>query len=253
MKYKNGTCYSCCETKRLTEEHIIPQALGGRLSSWIYCKSCNDKFGNEIDAELIKNIGYFGTALNIKRIRGKNPPYDVTSIKKGTKLTFDGKEFKRKRPIVKIEKDGDTIKSVDVTAGTKSELHQICSDIKKKFKLSNNTNYFEEYHLGPTDTKKDFVFDNSAIRRCVSKVAYSLLCIKLPSDIVLSDSFDEVRNYIRFGTTGHLATANYVHTSFMTDNIRPLHKIHISMNRRKNLVIGFICFFWHLQIFCFVI
>ena len=125
MKYKEGICYSCCETERLTEEHIIPQALGGKLSELIYCKGCNDQFGKEIDAELIKNIGFFGTALNIKRIRGNNQPYEVTSVKNGTKLAFSGEDFRRKKPIVKIKRDGETIKSVDVRARTKSELHQI--------------------------------------------------------------------------------------------------------------------------------
>ena len=59
----------------------------------------------------------------------------------------------------------------------------------------------------------------------------------------MSNSFDDVRNYIGLGSSDHLATANYVHTSFMTDNIRPLHKIHVGMNRKESLVIGFVCLF----------
>lgn len=246
MKNINGICFSCCKTKRLTEEHIIPQALGGKLSDWIYCKDCNDQFGKEIDSELLKRIGFLGTALGIKRERGKNQPYDVTSKKDSIKLTFDGKEFKRKKPIVEIKKEGNKVKSVDIRARTKKESKILSAKISEKYGLTAEKKYFkyfQEHHPGPTDTVTEFVFDNQPIRRCIAKIAYSLVCTKLPSDIVLSDSFDEVRNYIRFGSPTHLATANYAHTSFMTDNIRPLHKVHISLNRRKCLVIGFVSLF----------
>ena len=119
MTQNTKICFSCCNNKRLSEEHVIPQALGGKLSAWIYCVDCNSQFGTEIDSELIKNIQFFGTALDIKRVRGKNQPHDVTLAKNGTKLTFDGREFKRKKPIVKIEKDGDKIKAaIDKTIAT---------------------------------------------------------------------------------------------------------------------------------------
>lgn len=243
MKIKKDICFCCCQSKKLSEEHIIPQALGGRLVARIYCDGCNNEFGKGIDAELIKNIGFFGTALGVKRVRGKSQPYNVTLTKDGTKLTFDGKEFKRKKPVVKIEKNGEKIKYVDIRARSESEVKKIFSNIKKKYDLPDETNYFKENHPGPTDTSTEFVFDNENIRRCVAKTAYGLLCIKLPAPLVLSSAFDEIRNYIRHGAAKDMATANYSHTAFMTDNIRPLHKIHISMNRRKNLVTGFICFF----------
>lgn len=243
MKSKTDICFSCCERKKLTEEHIIPQALGGKLSAWIYCKECNDQFGKGIDSELIKSIGYFSTSLNIDRERGKNQPYGVSWAKNGTELTFNGKKLRRRKPIVRIEKDGGKIKSIDIRARTEGELKQIISNIKKKYELIDEIKKGKEHHPGPTDGVSYFVFDNSMIRRCVSKITYSLICTKIPSDFILSSSFDEIRNYIRFGTGPDLASANYADTEFMTDNIRPLHKIHISLNRQKSLVVGFICLF----------
>ncbi len=99
------------------------------------------------------------------------------------------------------------------------------------------------YCLNLRDTKKDLVIDNSLIRRAVSKIAYGLISVKLPSASVLSSSFDDIRSYIRFGSEKDLATANFPYTEFMTDYTRPLHKIHVSLNRRRNLVIGFVCIF----------
>jgi hypothetical protein len=100
-----------------------------------------------------------------------------------------------------------------------------------------------EKHPGPVDVEREFIFDNALIRRAISKIAYGLVCTKIPCQYILSSSFDDIRNYIRFGTDKNLASANFRNTQFMSDNIRPLHKIHISFNRRDRLVIGFICLF----------
>jgi hypothetical protein len=243
MKKIKGICFLCCNERQLTHEHIIPQALGGKLSAQIYCKGCNDKLGASVDGELIRELGHFGTALNIKRERGENKPYNVESVSNGTELVFDGKEFKRRNLIVKIEKNGDKIKSIDVRARSKKELQNKIAEIKKKYKIDGEVKILYENHPGPTDTKKDLVIDNSLIRRAVSKIAYGLISIKLPSARVLSSSFDDIRSYIRFGSEKDLATANFAHTDFMTDYTRPLHKIHVSLNRRRNLVIGFVCIF----------
>lgn len=243
MGAPKGHCFSCLEERILTEEHIIPQALGGKLSAWIYCKDCNDKFGREVDSILIKNLGHFGTLLNIDRVRGENQPYDVTEVRDGTELTHDGKKLCRKRPIVKIEKSGAEVKGIDITARTESELDKMIAGIQRKYNLPGEVRKVFEDHPGPTDTKMDFVFDNSHIRRAVAKIAYSLICVKLPDTMVLSPAFDAVRKYIRFGGDSDLAAANFTHTQFMTDYTRPLHKIHISLCRRNNLVAGFVCLF----------
>ena len=43
-------CILCLEGRSLTEEHVIPQALGGRLSCHFLCRSCNSRFGSEVEA-----------------------------------------------------------------------------------------------------------------------------------------------------------------------------------------------------------
>ena len=187
-------------------------SLGGKLTDWIYCEACNSQFGREIDAELTKRIVFFGTALNIKRDRGKNQPYEVESIRDGSKLMFDGRGFRRKKPKILIEKDGKKIKHADVTARDEDELRQIFVNLKSKYDLPDKIHFFEEKHSGPTDTTTEFIFDNETIRRAVSKIAYSLICVKLPKDLVLSSSFDEIRNYIMNGSNCELASANYAHT-----------------------------------------
>ena len=59
----NSDCFACKKTKVLTEEHIIPQALGGRLKAKLYCKVCNDNFGEDIDAEITNQFSKIATIL----------------------------------------------------------------------------------------------------------------------------------------------------------------------------------------------
>jgi len=237
-------CLICKKPRSLTLEHIIPQSIGGRLKAKIYCKTCNETIGHELDDEIAKQFGWVGTLLNIKRTRGKTQPYDVKDLKSGTGLVFDGKQLTRKNPIVKIASaDGKKLDSADVTARNEKELKEICTRIQKKYKLAEAMETFKEVHPGPTDAERETEVDTALLRRAVSKIAYGLLCIKLSKDMILSSSFDDMRTYISSGSEQFLAHANFVHTRFMTDHVRPLHKIHVVLNRREKLIYGFVSLF----------
>ena len=237
-------CFICKEPRQLTLEHIIPQSIGGRLQAKIYCKACNDICGHSLDDEIANQFGWVGTLLKIKRARGQTQPYDVKDLNSGTTLVFDGDKMTRKIPIVKITSaDGEKLDSADITSRSEKELKEICTSIQKRYKLSGNMDTFKDVHPSPTDTEKEITIDNALLRRAVSKIAYGFSCVKLPKDIILSSSFDAVRTYIKKGEGQFLARANFVDTRFMTDHVRPLHKIHIALNRREELVIGFVSLF----------
>ena len=44
-------CIICLENDALTEEHVIPEALGGDLKCEFLCKPCNDRFGWDVEAK----------------------------------------------------------------------------------------------------------------------------------------------------------------------------------------------------------
>ena len=44
-------CILCLEEKRLTLEHLIPEALGGKLTSRLLCKECNSSLGHRIEGK----------------------------------------------------------------------------------------------------------------------------------------------------------------------------------------------------------
>ncbi len=241
----DSICFTCKGTKVLTDEHVIPQALGGRLKAKLYCKVCNENFGKSIDAEITNQFGNIATILKIKRERGNVQPFVVEDINRKITLVFDGKAFRRKDPIVEIESeaDGKALKYANITARSKKELENRIRDIKRRYQVKREIKTFHEVNPGPTDTKYEITIDNTLIRRAVTKIAYSLLCIKVPKDAVLESAFDEVREYIKDGKGIDLACANFIHTQFMTDYIRPLHKIHIALNRQRKVAVGYVSLF----------
>jgi len=241
----NMTCFGCLKTRELTREHIFPQAIGGKLKVKIYCKKCNDTFGHQLDDEISRCFGHFATILGIKRERGGNQPFTVEEVKTGTNLLSDGKSLRRKDPLVEfqIDDDGRTLKSVNVAARTENEFRRIIERLGKKYRLKHKPEPIFEHHPGPTETRNDFTFDTGVLRRSVAKVAYSFLCYKVPDSVALSSAFDEVRAYIVDGTTTDLASPNFVHTSFMTDYWRPLHKVYVRLDRQKEMVVGYVMFF----------
>lgn len=240
----NSLCFVCKEPQTLTLEHIIPQAISGRLKAKLYCKVCNDTFGHALDDEISKQFGWIGTWLNIKRERGEPQFYEVKELMSGITLVFDGKGLKRKEPIVKItSSDGKKLDSANITTRSEKELKEICTSIQKRYEVSGGMETFKDVHPGPTDAEHEITIDNALLRRAVSKIAYGFLCIKLPKDVVLSSPFDAVREYIKTAKGSALACANFIHTQFMTDHIRPLHKIHIVLNRSEKIVVGYVSLF----------
>ncbi len=62
-------CYLCCcnlEKENISDEHIIPQALGGSLiSNKLLCRDCNSKLGKTIDAKFVKTFEPLTCTLDI--------------------------------------------------------------------------------------------------------------------------------------------------------------------------------------------
>lgn len=83
-----------CGTVELTPEfdseaHIIPNALGGRLSrSGLICRECNTLLDRLADNPLIRAFGPWPTLLDIPRHRGRHPPV-VIDTRDGLRVSVE--------------------------------------------------------------------------------------------------------------------------------------------------------------------
>lgn len=117
-----------------TEEHIILNAIGGRLKTKnLLCKTHNSAFGDKCDAELANQLKVFSTLFQVPRQRGKNQNIiGITNTGKQYNLQ-DGRNPELAKPTVEIkdlEKGGHEI---HIEARTGKEALQKLKELKAKF------------------------------------------------------------------------------------------------------------------------
>jgi hypothetical protein len=107
-------CYLCQQDlipqKTESKEHIIPNALGGRLlSKKLLCIHCNSTLGSSIDADLANQFNSIAAMLNIIRDDGTPKAFDAQMEGGGEKYKIEpGGKPRLLKP--EIERDTSTIK-----------------------------------------------------------------------------------------------------------------------------------------------
>lgn len=80
-------CGVCITASNNTREHIIQNALGGRLKvRGVLCKECNSNAGKSWDAELALQLNPLSLLLGIAREHGKTPSQNFATIAGGIRL-----------------------------------------------------------------------------------------------------------------------------------------------------------------------
>lgn len=105
-EYKEPWCIFCGlnsengDAHKLTDEHVIPQVLGGWLTIPFVCRTCNnDHLGSKIESRLKKN-GYIVTALDKLKIQPPDLAYRDANIEMDFNLAgkLKGSYNKRGKP-----------------------------------------------------------------------------------------------------------------------------------------------------------
>lgn len=83
LGWPSSRCILCLREATLTEEHVIPQSLGGILAVRFLCKPCNDELGHREEAGIKQDPAI---ALAVEQVRSSLP--DVLSRK-----LLEGQEY----------------------------------------------------------------------------------------------------------------------------------------------------------------
>lgn len=238
---KEGFCYGCNETRPVTEDHIIPQAIGGKLTAPL-CVECHKKI-HPIDTELAIALQKIATLLNVKRARTENRPFRVKQVETGIEFDIDSREGRRARPEVNIQFDQSGLPIPDVKARSKDELNEILDGIRKKY----------GQFAKPVDTISEPIsiglveYENTIggrlFMRSVAKSAYLFLATHFPKEKVSSDIFSSVRDFVFQDKGISLTSFNFVHTRFMYDARRPVHGIAIHFDTQRRNIVGYVQYF----------
>jgi hypothetical protein len=129
-------CYACGEVPgpdAWADEHVIPNALGGRWKSpRLLCRACNSAFGADIDAALCRELGAPMNMLGLSRERGSVPNQLVT-LGAGDEYLRDAEgNLRRTRPLVRQEQSGDEVQ-ISVTASSTKQLRQTLRSLARKY------------------------------------------------------------------------------------------------------------------------
>lgn len=93
MERSQLKCYCCGEvitTARRTVEHIIPNALGGKLKSrTLLCSDCNNNLGNVVDAPYCQQMQWVMNRLGIKREKGDPPALKAHCVSTGDPIHIE--------------------------------------------------------------------------------------------------------------------------------------------------------------------
>ena len=130
-----GLCALCEATitaEKDSEEHLIPNALGGRRKvSGFLCRDCNSATGDSWDAELAEQLLPL-CLLDISRERGEPPSLRVVTSA-GERLTIGPNgTLARSAPVLTRTRSPSGKTHYHVEARTMHEARQILMDLKRK-------------------------------------------------------------------------------------------------------------------------
>lgn len=131
-------CYLCgidLTESNSSREHIIPNALGGKLVTRILCKECNSHFGQSCDAQLAKSLEFFSFFVKPKRHHGVNPPVRLSLNGHPVKAYPNG-VFKS---FPKVERISDKkINVVSYGNNAKQQVESFFDNLLKKGKIQSD-------------------------------------------------------------------------------------------------------------------
>jgi hypothetical protein len=141
MKSENKCCFLCdieIDHHNDSQEHVIPRAIGGRLTvSGFICRSCNSHSGEKWDSALAAQLNPLSLLLRIQRQGGNVPAQNFkTTTGQEIKLHHDGNMSLPFPQIKRAEENG--IATIHVSASSHKVVRQAIKGIRRKENLNIN-------------------------------------------------------------------------------------------------------------------
>jgi hypothetical protein len=163
-----STCYLCnklLSASNRTVEHILLNALGGRLTSNdLICRNCNSEAGNTDDSYLVNQLVLFAFLLDVKRDSGKHRDLSFKNLSNGKKVklsTTGTVTLLQQEPY--LEMMGDQLIKVQISAPNKRIAIRHFENIKNKHRMTvdeNTTMDFKPIHV---EDGTQYVFEENSI------------------------------------------------------------------------------------------
>jgi hypothetical protein len=132
----SGNCVVCDDRinpKNDSKEHVIPEAIGGRLKvKGFICKRCNSDAGGTWDAKLASQLHPLSLMFGVKRQRGSTPGLAITTTAGEELVIRPEGGFIPTKPTFSEEKTAEGTK-IQITARSMEEARGILAGVKRKY------------------------------------------------------------------------------------------------------------------------
>lgn len=231
-------CYLCgCELTNKNEslEHIVPNALGGKLKSKaLLCKKCNNNTGN-LEEHLCNSLVFFISALEVKRERGKIPTIRKET-ESGRKIFLDA----GLKPRIQTEfelKNG----YINLSAPNEEKAKQIILRLKKKYPKIDMEKILCGMEVSERYLDEGVGFDISLNKFSLRAIVKSILNYALINNITIHNQGEYV-DYIN-GKNDDVLLKMYNGASPYTYKEDIISLVAIIKSRELHKIVGYLQFF----------
>lgn len=230
-------CIFCpTEEGHLSQEHVFPAALGGTLElDNAVCTSCNNDF-SKFEQMLAQELAPIRFVLQIPDRRGEVPRVEATvktaSKEYAARLEGNGKLVMK--PIV-TEVVGET--------GKREFVHQfITARQRQKLEQDAKEKGLEIIETGPGDPEEGEVHFGGELRyigsseglRTAAKIAFVGLAFRAGVVLAESDAFQNVRTYIKEGSSGTPCSRLFFNVGYMDAVQQGPHQHSLTLAGRRD-------------------
>lgn len=264
-------CRNEKEQEELSDEHVIPDSIGGYYHIYNVCKICNSYLGRKVDSKLVNHYftSFMRYELKIKGKTGNVPnPFDGTHILENdnetkVKLSLDNKiPIIHLLPKIKVINE-DNIKRIDITVDSKDKdkIPDILKKIQKREKINQGT----QIHTEDEPTFTEFIpnikiqkqLDTQEFKIALLKIAYEYAVdsidgyfedtqAKIISEFLLNADFEKINDF-------------FIGSGFEKEIKKPLENL-FNLEKKRHLLIlmnlesvGLVCFISLYKLFSIVV
>lgn len=239
-------CYACSvelTSSNESEEHILPNAIGGRLKSkQLLCRKCNNDFGNKHEAEFADQLRFFSGRLPIKRDRGDNQKFRTIDKKTGLPVVIDEQGKVTLAHVVMLEKP-DPVKGgqLKFMAPDEESAKKVVERYKQKFPKA-------KIEIGALQSPEKNPNDHIDITAQLGGLSFLKTAQKCLLNLFVHEGGD--RTYIRQEADELFENANYEPRIWFLSDLQdrkptmcPPHVLAVFGRPEESILFGYVEFF----------
>jgi hypothetical protein len=199
-------CHRLFEPEHVSDEHLIPEAMGGWIKNRLICTKCNNTFGATVDS-----VSNHPTFFHLRAEAGLNPyPIATTYESEGIDTPLEGRltaagEILDTRPVY-IDEDKKTLLIVQPTPEQVDNLTRKISEARRsrgdpEFEIGDGPKQRSagQAALRFEADRKEFAIFRCKLARLAAKGAIEHIGMVRGSAMALNASLDTIRNFAASG------------------------------------------------------